>query len=102
MKNYDNDKRKWSKNQELIIIPENIIFDTNISAGAVRLYCLIAGSILWEKAPNWELKKTLNIKSNNTIAKYSKELINSGYMKIVREKDENNKFTGEIRRELLK
>ena len=72
-------------------IPNNIIIDTRLSTGARILYCYLAS-----KPDNWkiwnnDIKKSLGISNNHTIAKYFKELIDTGWINRTLNRDENNK-----------
>lgn len=74
-------------------IPNALITDTNISAGAVRVY-----SYMQSKPDNWnfynnDIKKSLDIKANETLAGYFKELINQGWISREREQ-KNGKYCG--------
>lgn len=75
-------------------IPNSIILDNLISNGAKLLYMYIAS-----KPSNWEVSnqnimKNLHIVSNNTLAKYFKELITNGYIRRKQKTNENGKFIG--------
>jgi hypothetical protein len=75
-------------------IPNQLIIDTTISTGARILYCYIVS-----KPDNWEIfnaeiAKTLQIGSEKTIAKYWKELINTGWISREREINEKKQYNG--------
>jgi hypothetical protein len=73
-------------------IPNGIITDTRLSTGARILYCYLAS-----KPDNWkiwnnDIKKSLGISNNHTIAKYFKELLDTGWINrtLNRSKDSKN------------
>jgi predicted transcriptional regulator len=81
-------KREFSQ------IPNAIITDLNISANALRVYLYLIS-----KPDNWlinnsDVMKQLGIKTNNSIAKYWKELFNSGWVIRNKIKDEKGRFLG--------
>ena len=75
-------------------IPNELIIDTSISEKAFRLYCYLAAKPQSWEINNKDIMKQLNIGSNNSLAKYWNELINSGWIEKQREKDKTGKFTG--------
>ncbi len=75
-------------------IPNELIIDTSISEKAFRLYCYLASKPESWEINNTDIMKNLKIGSNNSLAKYWKELINSGWIEKQKEKDKSGKFTG--------
>jgi len=75
-------------------IPNELIVDTSISAGAFRLYCYLASKPETWEVNNKDIMKSLKIGSNNSLNRYWKELIDKGWIEKTREKDEKGKFTG--------
>lgn len=74
--------------------PNKAILDNTISASAFRLYVyLLSRPDNWE-VNNADLKNKLNIKSNESIAKYFKELLNSGWIDRQKKQDKNGKYEG--------
>lgn len=65
---------------DFIMILGIIITDTRVSATAVRIYCYLASKVGCWAFYNSELKEVLNIKSDHSISKYLKELIDCGYL----------------------
>lgn len=65
---------------DFIMILGIIITDTRVSATAVRIYCYLASKVGCWSFYNSELKEVLNIKSDHSISKYLKELIDCGYL----------------------
>lgn len=65
---------------DFIMILSIIITDTRVSATAVRIYCYLASKVGCWSFYNSELKEALNIKSDHSISKYLKELIDCGYL----------------------
>ena len=80
--------------KDFTTIPNEIITDSNLSAGAFRLYCYLASKPETWEVNNTDIRKQLNIGSNNSLNKYWKELIETGWVEKEREKDEKGKFTG--------
>lgn len=75
-------------------IPNALICDNNISAGAFRV-----AAYLFSKADGWEvnnhdIKKTLGIGQNSTIAGYWKELLEAGWVTRERIRGEKNAIAG--------
>ncbi len=58
------------------------------SFGALAVYCYLKSKGMWWKVNNEHVKKTLDIKKDHTIAKYFKELIEKGWIR--RNKIRNN------------
>lgn len=82
-------------------IPNKIITDNNLSNGAKIVFCYLAS-----KPDNWEvnnndIKNQLNINSNNTIAKYLKELIQNGWINRTYKTNGKGKFIGGFDYELI-
>lgn len=75
------------------IIP-NAIITAKISANAFRIYCYLASKPEGWKVLNADIKLQLNIKDNNALAKYWKELIDTGW--IIRRKaiNDSKQFIG--------
>lgn len=74
-------------------IPNQLLFDSKLSFGARILFCYLAS-----KPPNWkvinaDIKKTLKI-SEETIAKYFKELISADWINRKRETNKKGQFHG--------
>lgn len=72
-------------------IPNGIIVDTRLSTGARILYCYLAS-----KPDNWkiwnnDIKKSLGISNNHTIAKYFKELLDTGWINRTLNRSEDSK-----------
>ena len=65
---------------DFIIILSIIITDKRVSATAVRIYCYLASKVGCWSFYNCELKEALGIKSDHSISKYLKELIDCGYL----------------------
>ena len=65
---------------DFIMILGIIITDTRVSATAVRIYCYLASKVGCWAFYNSELKETLGIKSDHSISKYLRELIDYGYL----------------------
>lgn len=65
---------------DFIMILGIIITDTRVSATAVRIYCYLASKVGCWSFYNSELKEALNIKSDRSISKYLRELIDCGYL----------------------
>ena len=64
----------------LVVILREIITDKRVSATAVRIYCYLASKVGCWNFYNSELKEVLNIKSDHSISKYLRELIDCGYL----------------------
>ena len=64
----------------LVVILREIITDTRVSATAVRIYCYLASKVGCWNFYNSELKEVLNVKSDHSISKYLRELIDCGYL----------------------
>jgi hypothetical protein len=75
-------------------IPNEIIVDKTISNGSFRLYCYLASKPTNWEVNNTDIKKQLGIGTGDTLAKYWKELIKSGWVEKEPERDEKGKFTG--------
>lgn len=65
---------------DFIMILGIIITDKRVSATAVRIYCYLASKVGCWAFYNSELKETLGIKSDHSISKYLRELIDCGYL----------------------
>lgn len=87
-------KNKQRKDQiPFTQIPNALICDKNISAGAKAVY-----SYMQSKPDNWnfynnDIKKSLDIGANKTLARYFKELITNGWISRSR-KQINGKMSG--------
>jgi transcription initiation factor TFIIIB Brf1 subunit/transcription initiation factor TFIIB len=62
------------------IIPNSLIEDSSISAGAIRVYLYLASRSADWNVFNKQIMKALNIKKQDTLSKYWKELINTGWI----------------------
>lgn len=81
-------------------IPNEVLVDNNLKDGAkILLLYLFSKPDDWQVMNN-EIKKSLNIKQNSTIASYWKQLIENGWIKRYRRTDENGKFIGGLVYEL--
>lgn len=85
---------KKQVNNKFTQIPNTVIEDTEICGEAFRLYCY-----LLSKPDNWQInnkdvKQKLNINANQTIAKYFKQLLDSGWIVREKAKDSNGHFSG--------
>lgn len=69
------------------------IITSKISAGAFRVYCYVAINID-KNITNEMLMNDLNIKSNDSMAKYWKELFNEGLITYTVHKNERGKILG--------
>lgn len=78
---------------DFIIILGIIITDKRVSATAVRIYCYLASKAGCWNFYNSELKEVLGIKSDHSISKYLRELIDCGYLSR-REIRNNGAFAG--------
>lgn len=71
------------------IVPNKLILDNELSAGAKMLYIYIRSlSDNYRSLRNATLMKNLDI-SKNTLRLIKKELINKGYLKLYRQKSAN-------------
>jgi len=61
-------------------IPNEIITDANISAGALRVYIYIASKPTKWNVFNKDIQNQLSISRSETLSKYFKELIDNGYI----------------------
>ena len=77
------------------------IFSSALSHGAVRVYCYLATKPDGWLVFNSDIKKQCHISDNNTIAKYLKQLVESGWVKRERELTETKQFNGGYDYELL-
>lgn len=75
-------------------IPNALISDTQISAGAFRVACYLFSKKDGWKINNYDVKKSLDIKQNSTLAGYWKELLDCGWITRERIKDENGAVAG--------
>lgn len=73
---------------DFIVILWAIIVDMNISAMAVRIYCYLAYKAGCSEFCNADIKEALGIRSDHSISKYMKELVDGGYL--VRQARKNN------------
>lgn len=76
------------------IIPNEIITDERLSKGSLQVYLYVSSKPNNWKIHNNEIKKSLKIGSANTLAKYWKELIESGWISRIKETDKRGQFTG--------
>ena len=76
------------------IIPNAIIIDKRLSANAFRIYCYLASRPDGWKVNNIDIKNQLDIKDKDTLTKYWKELLASGWLERTQEISEGGKFTG--------
>ena len=74
-------------------IPNEMLFDTELSFGARILFCYLASKPDNWKIINSEISKTL-IVSNETIAKYFNELLKRGWISRERETNEKGQYCG--------
>lgn len=65
---------------DFIMILSIIITDKKVSAEAVRIYCYLASKVGCWSFYNSDIKEALGIKSDHSISKYLKELIDGGYL----------------------
>jgi len=65
---------------DFIMILGIIITDKRVSATAVRIYCYLASKVGCWSFYNSDIKEALGIKSDHSISKYMKELIDCGYL----------------------
>ena len=78
---------------DFVTILAAIVVDLDVSATAVRLYCYLAYKTGCWQFCNKDIKVALGIKSDHSISKYFKELIDGGYLS--REEIKNNgRFAG--------
>jgi len=75
-------------------IPNELIVDTSISAGAFRLYCYLASKPETWEVNNKDIMKSLKIGSKDTLSKYWNELIKNNWIEKQQERNSNGKFTG--------
>ena len=76
-------------------IPNALITDTTISFQARCLYCYIAAQSVGWKILNKDIMKKLGIKTDHAIAKYFKELLERGWLKRTKPRDEiTGQFNG--------
>lgn len=75
-------------------IPNELLTDDRLSNGAKVVYCYVASKPTGWKFWNTEIQKALNIKDNNTMSKYWKELLNTGWVDRTRTKADNGQFSG--------
>ena len=83
-----NNKSKFTQ------VPNEIFTDHAISAKAVCVYGYIMSKPDYWVVNNTDIKKKLNIKTNDTIAKCFKELIKAGWLKRTKAVNNESKFTG--------
>ena len=65
---------------DFVTILAAIVVDLDVSATAVRLYCYLAYKTGCWQFCNKDIKVALGIKSDHSISKYFKELIDGGYL----------------------
>lgn len=75
-------------------IPNLIVTDINISHGSFRVYSYLASKPSGWIIRNEDIKINLNIKQNNTLSSYFKELLSSGWISRTRVITEKGKFNG--------
>lgn len=89
----DLQQNKLIVKNNFITILAAIIVDLDVSATAVRIYCYLAYKANCWQFCNRDIKVALGIKSDHSISKYFKELIDGGYLS--REEIKNNgRFAG--------
>lgn len=77
------------------IVPNALIIDTNLSMGAKMVYCYLSSKPDRWKILNCDIMKHLNV-SEGILAKYFKELLETGWIDRKRGTDEAHKLTGEF------
>ncbi len=75
-------------------IPNALICDTNLSAGAFRVAAYLFSKVDGWEVNNHDIKKTLGIGQNSTIAGYWKELLEAGWVTRERIRGEKNAIAG--------
>ena len=81
------------KNANFTKIANELITDSKLSAGAKVLYCYLRSKPNNWKVINSDIMKTLQI-SEETIAKYFKDLLVAGWIERKRETNEKGQFSG--------
>lgn len=82
-------------------IPNELLTDNKLSMGAKIVFCYVASKPTGWEVFNKEIQKSLNIKDSGTMAKYWKELLEAGWIKRERQKQEDGKLAGGYIYELL-
>lgn len=82
------------------IIPNQLFTDKRLSMGAKVVYCYLGSKPDGWKIINIEVQNSLNI-SSQTLSKYFKELIDTGWISRKRIVDEEKKFAGGFEYELF-
>ncbi|PAF41074.1 helix-turn-helix domain-containing protein [Helicobacter sp. 11S02596-1] len=78
-------------------LPNHIITNKNLSRDAKALFWYIASRPIDWDFSNKDIQETLGFKHHDTIAKYLKELLNSGYVQREKIQNEAGKFTGKFK-----
>lgn len=78
---------------KFVTVPQEMIMSKELSFGAKVLYCYLVSKPNDWVIRNSELMGALNI-SKDTIAKYFKELVSTGWIDRKRQVDSQNQFTG--------
>lgn len=81
-------------------IPNSIVVDMSISAGALRVYLYLASKPEEWEVINSDIQNKLDIKQAQTIANYWKELIASGWITRRRILNDKNQYSGGFNYEL--
>ena len=76
------------------IVPVGLICSPNLSPNAVRLGAYLASKPTGWDCENWKIKKDIHIKSDHSLAKYWKELVNDGWVERRRKRDEDGNYAG--------
>lgn len=87
--------------RDFTLTPNELLTDQRLSMGAKVVYIYLASKPDGWKVWNKEIQNSLSIKDSGTIAKYWKELLDSGWLVRERQKDERGKFTGGYDYQLL-
>ncbi len=85
---------KNSLKDKFLSIPNQIIEDSNLSHGAFRVYCYLAGKPEGWNVRNTDIQKRLGIGQPQTIANYFKELVTNGWIKRDKSKNKQGKLIG--------
>lgn len=81
--------------------PNAIVTDNRLSMGAKVVYIYLASKPDGWKVWNGEIQQSLNIKDSGTIAKYWKELLDTGWLERTPNKGDDGKFSGGYSYELM-
>jgi hypothetical protein len=82
-------------------IPNDIITDKNLSHGAKLVFIYLASKPDKWEVYNQDIKKSLNIGQDKTIAKYFKELTDNGWIKRHKKTNDKKQFIGGFDYELF-